>query len=276
MSDPPPAIEPLWESTGAVARAIDTQGWSAAAYETIPWLRLAGWSLDERPWLVSELGVYGPSITVHTRLPLCVPPPLRHEAALLVSSQNASGGSAITIHRNGVPLLISKIFLYPPEEQAVATIVHGVRWHREWASIVHAQFRRLLAGETAQAIATELELEDVPFTKPYPVAALFDLSHAPPPRADNQPARPAKVTDGEWSALLRLFTLNEQQPNGTPFCAGPVVTHTDGVLECYACHGNPETRIHPGGTTASCSPHGRVGYGHVCDRCGPAVTRTRS
>jgi hypothetical protein len=132
----------------------------------------------------------------------------------------------------------------------------------------------LAQGGSAAAAASKLHLSDyVPAGKPVPTAAQLELSRTPQPSAAQlAQARALQVSDAEAVALARnqalVYSIANGHPDGPPICAGPLIFHEDGIVECHYCV-SPETRIHARGCTASCRPQRRLGKGHHCPRCYP-------
>jgi hypothetical protein len=248
--------------------ALRSQEWRGAWYRR-PEVRLAGGLVDGRAWLVSDLLVVPGSASVTTRLPVLITATFHYEASLLCSVMNAMGGWVVSVDTDGVPVVFSKCYLGADDEVAAARVVDLVRDNRRQAETLTQIFGLIARGETTMSeIAPSLE-QPIPFAKPYLVVPVFDLSLAPEPFPGTLIAIKSMdhsvITEAEMTALVRAQMLSEQRPNAIP-CAGPLVSHADGILECYGCT-TPQLRSHVDGSTASCRQHRRLGNGHLCSRC---------
>ncbi|HET6849780.1 MAG TPA: hypothetical protein VFH74_13020 [Gaiellales bacterium] len=79
-------------------------------------------------------------------------------------------------------------------------------------------------------------------------------------------------TPEEYRITLLLIGRLARSPRGIGVqaaCAGPIMIHADGVVECFGC-ADPAETPHLSGTTIACEWWRQVGRGHVCDRCDPA------
>jgi tetratricopeptide (TPR) repeat protein len=250
----------------AVEIAVRSQGWTATWLDGFS-VRLAGGEVDGRALFVTDMLAFHGAASVHTRLPLLIPAEQRFEALLLCSAINASGGAVVSIDPDGVPVVFSKCLLAGDSELSAATIVDLVCDHRLQAVQVSVAFNEIACGEPASSVAAAMDLTaPVPFTEPFTAASRLDLSLGPEPPLETQKSFDAlgpDLTEREMTALVRLKLFGLQQPDASP-CAGPLVVHSDGALECYGCT-NPESRVHV--STASCRPRYRLGNGHLCSRC---------
>jgi hypothetical protein len=95
-----------------------------------------------------------------------------------------------------------------------------------------------------------------------------------PVTAETTPSLPADmgIPDGYTAAeyAATLMTLERLAPSERVVgvldaCAGPVLIHSDGTVECYGCS-IPATP-HVPGIAVACDWGVRLGDGHVCDRC---------
>ena len=78
-------------------------------------------------------------------------------------------------------------------------------------------------------------------------------------------------TPEEFRVTLLLIGRLSAMPHGAGIqaaCAGPILIHADGVVECFGCT-HPHDTPHLAGTTIACEWWRQVGRGHTCDRCGP-------
>jgi hypothetical protein len=265
MSTHEAAGELLMDPSGAVVAAIRDNGWVAG-----PWrhkgFRLAGGPLDSHANFVTDLHLLTASVAVETRIPVQLPSRRRLDALLLCSAVNAGSG-IVSIDPDRVPVLHTRLIMVQPEGIAAAVIADAIRRQRQIAHVVTPAFLALVRGEPLTRIVGVLGLaSQLPFaTDPQPAAEL-DLSRTPNPSDKAlEEARQLPITEAEVMALARVQTLNETQPHAEQ-CAGPLIIHADGVVECYGCT-DPLHYIHGGGCSASCRPARRLGIGHRCQRC---------
>lgn len=82
---------------------------------------------------------------------------------------------------------------------------------------------------------------------------------------------PAGYTQAEYrathAAIMHLAAAG-LQGGIREACAGPILIHADGHVECYGCD-DPAGHPHIVGTTVACGPGCRLGAGHLCERCEP-------
>ena len=251
--------------------ALRSEGWSAARSNDGQVYRLAGATVDVRAFYVTEVLLVPGIVSVETIIPVYLPADRRDEAVRLCSVLHASAG-VFSLGASGAPMLLSKTMLLRPESYAASVIVDAVRRDRELAYWAGAPFYDVAQGGSAAAAASKLHLgECVPAANPIPTAAQLELSRTPQPsRTQLVKARALQVSDLEAVSLARnqalVDSIANAHPDEPPFCAGPLIFHQDGVVECHYCD-SPETRIHGRGCTASCRPQRRLGKGHDCPRC---------
>jgi len=81
-------------------------------------------------------------------------------------------------------------------------------------------------------------------------------------------AVPEGYTEREYRAVRFVRSVCPSHVVGiVDACAGPLLAHADGVVECYGCD-EPEASRHYAGFLVSCEPSMRFGRGHRCVRCG--------
>jgi len=138
-------------------------------------------------------------------------------------------------------------------------------------------FHEIANGGNAESALGHVDIELLNYLRPRP------WSNDPPsaarwPSLNEQsmplPA-PDEVREGytpeEFRATLLLLDQLSGLHEGTGVqrsCAGPIMIHADGVVECFGCS-DPATTPHLEGTTIACEWWRQVGRGHVCDRCDP-------
>jgi hypothetical protein len=259
LEDPRPAVE----------LALAESGWRAAQFPDGR-IRLAGLVPDGPPSLVTDLLVLPGSLNLETRLPLRVGPNDRGRARLLCTSLTADTGGVFSLDPDQAPVLYNRHLVFAPAAKAATTIAHDVRAHRALA--VHALnlFSDLNGQATSDVLAHRPDRHGGPGR-----ATRLDLSRLP----DADPAELARakelspITDAEAHALARVHTQLDARtdhrttvPTFEQLCAGPLVFHADGVVECYGCDA-PTDYIHL--STVSCQPGRQLGYGETCARCAP-------
>ena len=199
---------------------------------------------------------------------LCSVPRRDAEAAagFCIAINASSSDGVLTITPAGTPELISKRTLPEPEKQAASLIVTTVNDNRAHAEALITPLLALSHGATPETVlAGTPAAESLPFSgAPRTRASLIQR----PPFATENPA--AQPTDLEMTELeeaaFGAYLLLQNTLDGSPVCAGPVLIHADGTIECYACS-QPTTHLHPGGTSMSCAAGYTFGPGYLCGRC---------
>jgi hypothetical protein len=263
------AIEPLADPAAAFEAALLARRWTAATGPRP--FRLSGALLDGEAEWVTDVFVMPPGhFSLETRLPFVIPPQYQDEATLLCSIFNERGREVVSIDPDGAPAVFRKVFLVEPTLIAGLTIIDAIQAHRqaigEWFS---PGFAQIASGGSATEIAAQAGLEEFVHTGDWH-AATFDLARLPEARSEDVEIVMSdlpNMTKEEATSYVRLHYLNNEAGEAAP-CAGPVVFHADGTLECHGCE-RPETYYHPSGTTASCTASRHVGRGYICSRCDP-------
>jgi hypothetical protein len=273
MSKPLPEPVLLENPFWAFEAALEAQSWAAGPLQQPHWFRLAGGLVDGRTRLVTDVCVPRGNLILHTHLPLRVPPERLPAARTLCSVLAAGSVGICSLEPDGAPIIYFKTLLFEHEgEGAAAVVVDAIRDHRgKIMRAIFPAFTRVAEGEDVRSIAKQLGGEHLLPLTSYYHAALFDRAAMPEPRPDLRQEwferiADAHGTDDEALGLAALWELNSALPNDAPLCAGPVLVHSDGTLECYGCM-TPNVHRHPAGTSASCEPAYRPGVGHGCDRC---------
>jgi hypothetical protein len=238
--------------------------------------RLAGGSIDGSARFVTDVFVIAGNIALTTRLPVRIPAELRPAANAICSLLTAVGYGVFSIDRDGVPEVYAKSLLFEPHAAAVAAMVDLIRHHRSTIDgVISPAFVRLVHGESVESIAQELKAPDrIPLAEPISFAAAFDRSSMPDPSAEHVQvwreglSDQRETTEAEAVALATLWEMSVALPEEAPICAGPVVVHADGTIECFGCE-TPNSSYHPKGSSASCRRGFRPGSGHACQRCAP-------
>jgi len=258
--------QPLTDCRGALAAAIRDNNWCASPISANR-LRLSGHTLDGDASIVTDVYVLPATVGVESRLPVQLSPSQRLKGMLLGSAINAACGSAVTFECDCVPLLVNRIHAIQPEPLTVNRITLTIRMHRGLAKLASAAYADLARGVPLSTVATGCKIADfLPFAVAPIEAAVLDTTLTPQPTTKALAAFKAlRIPQAEALALARVATLSESHSDAEP-CAGPLVSHADGVVECYGCT-NPLHRVHGRGTTASCGPGRRLGEGHHCKRC---------
>ena len=273
MSESPSAITLVMKPDDVFELALRSEGWSAARRNDGQVYRLAGGSIDLRPGFVTDVRLSPGDLHLETAIPIYIPAERRDEAVRLCSVLHSNNG-VFSLGKSGAPLLLSKTMLFLPETYAVSVIVDAVRRDRDLVKTLLGLFHDVAQGRSAASAASRFDLDDyLPAGRPMPTAAQLDLSLTPEPSAEQlAETRALRVGEAEAVALARRQALIEaifhRDPDRPPLCAGPLIFHEDGVVECHYCD-TPETRIHGGGCSASCRRHRQLGKGHYCPRCAP-------
>lgn len=100
----------------------------------------------------------------------------------------------------------------------------------------------------------------------------WDVAGTSTPNAEEWSVPPG-YTVAEYRAThaaLKHLTAVGLQGGVRDACAGPILIHADGAVECYGCD-SPATNPHVVGTTVACHKGSRLGTGHLCERCGPST-----
>jgi hypothetical protein len=253
----------------ALRAAVEAAGWRGGPIGD-SWTRLAGASTATPvAWLVTDLrGVPG-AMSVETMLPISLPARTRIEAAELCAAVNRSATDGVAgVSSDGTPLVCSKAALWSSPQLDAAALVETVDRNRRLAFALTESFRRIADGESADEVTADLNGDPRTGSGTGRCGSPLDLSGAAEP-SERAVEGFAALGFGprEASSLLRLQALLAAAI-GRPICAGPVVTHEDGVAECYGCDGTPG-RAHVENVTVSCGPMRSLGPGHRCARCAP-------
>lgn len=265
MNDQHGTSEMLMDASGAVLAALRSNGWIAGPRGRGR-LRLAGGTIDSLALFVTDLMLVPGGLAAETRIPVRLPAARRIDGLLLCSAMTSNGG-IVSIDPDHVPVVHTRLGLFQPEELAEMLITDSILRQRKLASAVTPAFLALSRGESLAMVTERSGIAgSLPFaTHPQPAARL-DLSQTPSPSEKALGhARQLPVPEPEMMAIARVQTLIEKQPDAQP-CAGPVIIHADGVVECHGCT-QPLRYIHPGGSSASCRPGRKLGTGHLCKRC---------
>lgn len=244
-------------------------GWSAGPPN--PWVYLAGSQIDVRPALLTAvLVVPDPvnALTVRTHLPILVDKSAAREIATFCIGINAAvRDGMLSIDAGGTPQVTSKALLPTEQRAAAALIIDTVTRNRALADTLDLPLLAIGRGQTAAEVLANTHAANLlPLTTPPRTPAVFDLTQTPPPPAEfmNHPNL-AVLPRAEVDTLGR-FETQQNEDLHRPVCAGPIVIHSDGAIECYGCRTPPE-RFHGNGATRSCTPGRTFGNGHQCDRC---------
>lgn len=258
--------------TSLLERILREQEWQAAT--SGPWARLSGGTVDFHAALVTDVLLLARAplgtVTVRTRLPVRLPHTRREEAAALCLAINTMvSDGVLCVSSTGAPEVVSKAMLPDDERGAGGVALDTILRNRALAQALLVILVAFRSGKTvAESLADTPAATSEPMTAPPPPAARFELGSlpAPHPKSLNHLAD-LGLPSPEAEAIARMDAYHAQHAD-LPVCLGPVVTHADGTLECFACE-HPLDHRHQGGGTMSCMPGRALGAGHACGRCCP-------
>ena len=253
----------------ALRAAVEAAGWRGGPTGD-SWIRLAGASTSTPvAWLATDICGAPGAMSVETTLPISLPAQTRAEAAELCAAVNRSATDGIAgVSSDGTPFVCSKAALWSSPQLDAAALVETVDRNRRLAFALTVSFRRIADGESADRVASTLNRDPRTTSGSGRRGSPLDLSGAPEPSAQAVEGFAALgLGPHEASSILRLQALLATAI-GRPICAGPVLTHEDGVTECYGCEGTPG-RAHVENVSLSCGPKRSLGPGHRCPRCAP-------
>jgi hypothetical protein len=239
-------------------------------------------SLDPR--LLTDVWFADGVVEIECRLRLLVAEEQQAEALQLALWLTACDGRvAYLIDAGGTPFLRSCLYLTEDSREIAAEMILGVlETVMERAQFADGLFRRhQRTADIASAIMQESEAqarlpwtdEARPWSSSTPAGTSWTRIDELSPELPAGFEAPGGYTNNEFRAMMTVFkacadaNLDPKGKGGLlDGCAGPVLIHADGVVECYGCD-QPHDVPHLGGTTVSCASGLQLGHGHTCDRC---------
>jgi hypothetical protein len=208
-------------------------------------------------------------MTVRSRLPILVNRADAREIAVFCVAANATvRDGMLSVDAGGTPEVTSKALLPTDRKAAAALMIDTVTRNRALADVLDMPLLAISCGKAtaAQVHADSHAATLLPLTAPARSSTVIDLAQRSSPSAEfmNQPSF-ADLPRAEVDILGR-FETQQNADLTRPVCAGPIVTHSDGTIECYGCR-TPLERFHGNGATRSCTPGRSFGNGRRCDRC---------
>jgi len=239
-------------------------------------------SLDPR--LLTDVWFADGVVEIECRLRLIVAEERQAEALQLALWLTACDGRiAYLIDTGGTPFLRACVYLTEESREIAAEmILGGLGTVMERAQFADGLFRRDAAtADIASAIMQESEAqarlpwtdEARPWSSSTPAGTRWSRIDELSPELPAGFEAPGGYTSSEFRSMMAVFkasvdaNLDPKDKGGLlEGCAGPVLIHADGVVECYGCDQPPDIP-HIGGTTVSCASGLLLGHGHTCDRC---------
>ena len=231
------------------------------------------------PYLLTEIWFGDGMFRVECAVPVLVPEARLDQVLELCLGLNTQGRVAFALGRRGTPIACHTLRLIAgPAGIATGLVSTALRITWEKASAAERLFRAVAAGDDPGSVlgsigphndelfrALPITPRPRPFAGPQGTQWTGVLDQAQPWPAG------VPVPEGHSTAEFRATTvvfprLSDNTGPITGGCAGPLLFHADGVVECYGCE-VPAGRAHLRGSTVSCSEGLYLGRGHRCERC---------
>lgn len=229
-------------------------------------------SLD--PFLPVDLW-FGPGIVeLEARVPVVVPSELRAGALELALWLTGEGRFAVIVDPHGRPFLRGCLKLRTTgDEVAQNAVAVTLDLLVERAAVAEESFRSLVQGASvAECVPMDADLPFVhvaaPWSEPPVQPAAWDVRPSEPVRVPENTV-PDGYTAEEFASTCTTFVAmseDDARPGLVEACAGPVLIHADGAVECFGCV-DPQASRHLKRVTVACAPGLELGNGHRCERC---------
>ena len=232
------------------------------------------------PFLLTELWLRDGLMLVDCGVPVLVPGDRLEQTLELCLGLNTQARVAFVVGRRGTPKVCATVRLTAgmPGQLAGDLCLAHIKFVVQRAAAAEDLFRAVAEGADAASVLRLIDRDEarelfdaLPITR-RPGADDGPQSTEWPGALDLAPARPKGIpvpagqTEPEARATFLVFTrfVDSDDPV-IPGCAGPLLIHADGVVECYGCE--QPWAPHIAGSTIGCSEGLYLGSGHRCFRC---------
>jgi hypothetical protein len=232
------------------------------------------------PYLLTEIWFGEDTVRVDCAVPVLVPEDRLEQVLELCLGLNTQGRVAFALGTRGTPIASHNIRLVAAATD-LAYLCQGaleVTWER--AAAAEELFRAVVEGADAESVLRSIDFESNPqLFNALPINRVAGaaaegvewrglLEQSPP--LDDDVVVPDGHTESEWRAAavaIQLCAAGTELVDDV--CAGPLLFHADGVVECYGC-AQPGLVLHLDGCIGPCAAGKYLGHGHRCERCGRA------
>jgi hypothetical protein len=267
---------PLDDVVSAAYSAIEASGLKLVMPERGP-ARVFGPPGTLDSFRLTEVWFADGRFDVECVVPVVVPRERLDEALELASALGTQGRAGFAIGERATPVARTTARLvigYRDVAPTLCSFALDMAWQK--AGAAWSLFREVVDGAKAEEV-----LESVSEERDSELFTLLPIKVHESPSGHEWPgvldqALPwpdGETPPGEWTAdEFRAFTVvapSLTRPD-TPIadaCAGPLLIHADGFVECFGCS-EPATNRHLEGGSISCSEGLYLGDGHRCERCG--------
>ena len=229
---------------------------------------------------MTEAWFYDGGFLVKCGVPVVIPELRREQALELCVGLNSQGRAGFSIGPRDTPVASVDIRLVVGAQHAAASLCLGALetvWEK--AVVSSTLFRAVADGaDPAEVLAGINEVDDPELFSAIPVkqgssgtpygtewAGVLDDTEITAVLSE----LPDFLAEDEVRALATVFPSLVEVDGLADGCAGPVLFHADGHVECYGCT-NPAANPHLKGATVTCFEGLYLGDGHRCERCGDA------
>jgi hypothetical protein len=225
---------------------------------------------------VTEIWCGGEASRIECGVPMLIPEDRLEQALELCLGLNTQGRVAFGIGRRGTPVACHNVRTVGNLSHLADAIEGAIGVTLDRASAARNLFSAVVDGVDAATVLggvdpdTNRELFELLPLARFPLSSVGTewegvLNLAPPLPADEILAEDQTESDWRVAALVRRDAPDTDEISNA--CAGPVLIHEDGRVECYGCL-RPDLVPHLKGSTVLCKEGMHLGDGHRCDRCG--------
>jgi hypothetical protein len=230
------------------------------------------------PYLLTEVWADDGFLRAECSVPVVVPRDRLEQVLELCALLNGQGRVGFALGRRGTPIAAVTVALpVSVAEVAQRLCANGFSILWDYAASAEPLFAAVAAG-SEPATALEVATEGGPAGPAGPAG--FPISWRPPesPKGTRWDAAldgvpvpkavpvPDGYTEAEARGVFAAFSRLKPGEGVVDACGGPLLIHSDGVVECFGCEA-PGVNPHLMGSTVSCAPGLYLGSGHLCERC---------